>query len=308
MEKQLYTRIQLKRDTSANWTAHNPVLKNGEIILVDTAGGELRMKVGDGTKTYAQLPFTDEALRSQIVDTLDDKADKTQGIFYIEGSGTTDTTNKVAMWTGSHSDITEYYDGLIIAYKVGIAGSTTTTLNINGLGAVTVVRNITTAISTAYGVNAIVFLTYTTDSSGTAYWKVADYDTNNYAYVRQYYTTTNNNFPLLFKYDAGLTSTTSYVTKYTRTANNMYVNPSTGVITATKFAGSLTGNADTATKATQDGSGNVITSTYATKTALTSVQDDVDDVYAQFLDYQVAANARLAALESSVSEVENGAY
>lgn len=36
-------------------------------------------------------------------------------------------------------------------------------------------------------------------------------------------------------------------------------------VTATSFAGSLTGNATTATKATQDASGNVITSTYATK-------------------------------------------
>jgi hypothetical protein len=61
---------------------------------------------------------------------------------------------------------------------VGVAGASTTTLNINNLGAVTVVRNVTTAMSTAYGVNAVVFLTYTVDSSGTAYWKVADYDSD----------------------------------------------------------------------------------------------------------------------------------
>lgn len=66
MSNTINTRIKLKRDTSANWTTNNPVLLNGEQILVDTADGELRVKVGDGTKTYTQLPFTDEVLRSLI--------------------------------------------------------------------------------------------------------------------------------------------------------------------------------------------------------------------------------------------------
>ena len=42
----------MKKDTAANWTANNPVLLNGEIILIDTDNGELRAKVGDGVKTY----------------------------------------------------------------------------------------------------------------------------------------------------------------------------------------------------------------------------------------------------------------
>ena len=45
--------------------------------------------------------------------------------------------------------------------------------------------------------------------------------------------------------------------------NNFNYNPSGGVLTATKFVGSLQGNADTATKATQDESGNNIKATYA---------------------------------------------
>lgn len=93
--------------------------------------------------------------------------------YYIEGSGTTDSTAKTSNWTGSHSLITEYIPGLTIAYKIGVAGQTTTTLDINGLGAVTVVKNATTAISTAYPVNSVVILTYTLDDT-TAYWKVAD--------------------------------------------------------------------------------------------------------------------------------------
>jgi hypothetical protein len=106
-----------------------------------------------------------------------EKANKSEGVFFIKGGGTTDTTNKVATWTGSHEGITEYYDGLMIAYKISTAGSTTTTLNINGLGAVPVVKNVTTAISTSFAVNSVIFLVYTTDS-GTAYWKAHDYDAN----------------------------------------------------------------------------------------------------------------------------------
>lgn len=66
MGREFLSRIQNKRDTSANWTKNNPIILNGEIILVDTAEGELRAKIGDGTKTYTQLPFSDEALKNLI--------------------------------------------------------------------------------------------------------------------------------------------------------------------------------------------------------------------------------------------------
>lgn len=65
-EKQFKSCIQHRRDTSSKWTTENPILRNGELILVDTADGQLRFKVGDGNKTYTQLPFTDETLRSLI--------------------------------------------------------------------------------------------------------------------------------------------------------------------------------------------------------------------------------------------------
>lgn len=64
--KTLNTRVRNKRDTASNWTANNPILLDGEIILVDTSDGTLRFKVGDGVKTFTQLPFTDEPLRALI--------------------------------------------------------------------------------------------------------------------------------------------------------------------------------------------------------------------------------------------------
>lgn len=61
--KTFKTRIKQRRDTSANWESKNPVLLNGEVIIVDTANGETRTKTGDGTKSYTQLPFDDEGTK-----------------------------------------------------------------------------------------------------------------------------------------------------------------------------------------------------------------------------------------------------
>lgn len=109
-------------------------------------------------------------------------------LFYVEGSGST-VADKVATWRGSNDKITAYFPGLTVAYKLDLAGSTTTKLDINGLGAVTVVKNSTTAISTAYPVKSIALLTYTLDDT-TAYWKIADQNsTYSNASLGQGYTT-----------------------------------------------------------------------------------------------------------------------
>ena len=74
-EKTYDARVKWKRDTSANWTSNDPVLLNGEIIIVDTSAGDTRFKIGDGTKKYSQLPFEDEVVRSLI----SGKVDKVSG-------------------------------------------------------------------------------------------------------------------------------------------------------------------------------------------------------------------------------------
>ena len=72
-------RIQLKRDTDANWRAKDPQLLAGEMVFVDTNAGEVRTKVGDGTKKYSALPFTDEVLRNLV-------SDSSKPAFYFEGT------------------------------------------------------------------------------------------------------------------------------------------------------------------------------------------------------------------------------
>lgn len=58
----LNARIKFKKDTASNWTNKNPVLLDGERILVVTSAGEIRTKTGDGTKRFTALPYDDEAL------------------------------------------------------------------------------------------------------------------------------------------------------------------------------------------------------------------------------------------------------
>lgn len=59
-------RLRNKRDTEANWEKKNPLILDGEIIVVTTASGETRVKIGDGAKTYTQLPFLDDVLKNEI--------------------------------------------------------------------------------------------------------------------------------------------------------------------------------------------------------------------------------------------------
>ena len=70
------------------------------------------------------------------------------------------------------------------------------------------------------------------------------------------------------------TTTKAYITGTTAATTNtgtqifdtgVYLSATAGELVATKFTGTLNGNANTATKATQDASGNVITDTYSTK-------------------------------------------
>ena len=110
--------------------------------------------------------------------TIGDKNTTINSVHYIVGTGSTAGT-----WLGTDKSITEYYDGLTVAYKIPVAGANPTTLNITGsagtaLGAKTVYRNASSNITTHYGVGSVVLLVYTTNSSGTGSWQCVDYDSN----------------------------------------------------------------------------------------------------------------------------------
>lgn len=91
------------------------------------------------------------------------------GMPYIVGNGTT-----TGAWTGTSDRVTAYIEGLTILFKINVAGiSGGSTLDINGLGALPVNRNASTAVTTIYPVGSVIMLTY---SDGA--WLTSDYDAN----------------------------------------------------------------------------------------------------------------------------------
>ena len=61
--------IQLRRDNDYNFEPikNTFIPANGEVIFVDTAGTGLRVKVGDGQTTFANLDYIDKDTRDSIV-------------------------------------------------------------------------------------------------------------------------------------------------------------------------------------------------------------------------------------------------
>lgn len=106
-------------------------------------------------------------------------APKKAGVYLVKGN----TTGTAGTWTGDSSDFTDYYDGLVVAYDIGIAGASTTTLNINSNGAKTVYLRGTTKLTTHYAVGTIILLVYSADADC---WYKADYDANTNTQVRVY--------------------------------------------------------------------------------------------------------------------------
>lgn len=186
-------------------------------------------------------------------------APKKAGVYLVKGN----TTGTAGTWTGTSSDFTDYYDGLVVAYDIGIAGATTTTLNINGNGAKTVYLRGTTKLTTHYAVGTIILLVYSADADA---WYKSDYDSNGNTTIRVYRQDAsgyNKDYPLIASRtvaaDLGTVGTeSSYEAVYglisDTNANIPTTNPYTGeskfkTVTATTFNGDLSGNATTATTA-----------------------------------------------------------
>lgn len=78
--KTLETRIQSKRDTTANWNSRlNFIPLKGEIIIYtdrekDENGNDVPgLKIGDGLAYCIDLPFVDAVLRQKLLDHLSDQ-------------------------------------------------------------------------------------------------------------------------------------------------------------------------------------------------------------------------------------------
>lgn len=60
----LTAKIQLRRDTAANWATNNPILAAGEVAFTSdlfyTSTDQQRFKIGDGVQTWSQLDYVPE--------------------------------------------------------------------------------------------------------------------------------------------------------------------------------------------------------------------------------------------------------
>ena len=101
------------------------------------------------------------------------KVNNTKVIYEITGTGTTAGT-----WLGSHSAITSLFDGLTILYRLNVAGASTTTLNINNLGAKTVYTYASTKLTTHYPVNSVLLIRYNSKLNKGCWELVNGRDTN----------------------------------------------------------------------------------------------------------------------------------
>jgi hypothetical protein len=70
----LTAKIQLRRDTSANWTTNNPILLAGEVAFTSdvfyTGTDQQRFKIGDGVQTWSQLDYVPEGGASAYPENL----------------------------------------------------------------------------------------------------------------------------------------------------------------------------------------------------------------------------------------------
>ena len=104
-------------------------------------------------------------------DVARDVLNKQAHIFYVVGSS---TDSVEGTWTGAIEGLSEYYDGLTVLYVPAIAGASTTSLNINDLGAVPCHYSGETSMAVSYPAGVPILLTYQTGNTLVPCWKAGD--------------------------------------------------------------------------------------------------------------------------------------
>lgn len=57
--------LQIRRDVASAWAQENPLLASGEIGAETDTG---RMKIGDGSRAWSELPYVGQSLPGSSVD------------------------------------------------------------------------------------------------------------------------------------------------------------------------------------------------------------------------------------------------
>ena len=124
-------RLKHKKDTAANWNSKNPVLLDGEIVLVDD-NGTLRIKMGDGLTNFKLLPYFDAPMHAHIdnqnnphkvtksqvgLGNVDNTADADKSVNYATSSGHAITADGLTNVTATASEL-NVLDGITASTSI----------------------------------------------------------------------------------------------------------------------------------------------------------------------------------------------
>lgn len=203
--KQFNSRIQWKKDTSANWTANNPVLLNGEIAIVITNSGETRFKVGDGTSSYTALPFQDEFLQAAITE-VDDAL-----LTHETDTGNPHAVTKSQVGLGNVDNVKQYSASNPPPYPVTSVNGETGNVNLTAadVGALsTAGGTLTGNLTGRYLTGTWLQSTAVTNYNSSSYKGICIFDSSGWVYYRT---------PAQILSDIGATAASPFNTSYSGT-------------------------------------------------------------------------------------------
>ena len=110
MDKKIKTRIQNKRDTNLNWTSANPILLDGELIIIDHETEGLKIKIGDGVNSYDKLNYFNAVYSGEPVYSYAEIQRLDSAISRLEATINTIAvipSGMIMIWSGSQTAIPE---------------------------------------------------------------------------------------------------------------------------------------------------------------------------------------------------------
>ena len=152
-------------------------------------------------------------------------ASKGNTIPFVVGTGTTDSTAKKSHWAGTLDGLTAYYDGLLILYKIPVAGQTDTYLKLNDLEEKQIYINNTTKLTTHFPVNQPILLVYSASQNTSGCWMCLDD-----------YWTNSNTVPAAYSGTAAATAAYTASCDYWTATANSYLHFDIGYANTSKTA------------------------------------------------------------------------
>jgi len=145
----MIARIQIRRDTTANWASFNPVLSDGEFGVETLTNGDKKIKIGDGVKNWNGLDYfsASDVTYSQFMNHINNTADA-HGVDSIKNS-------IAAGLNGANAKIDNHISNTTNAHGVDVMKTDINELETNFAN---VYRNLTLHINnntSAHGINNI---------------------------------------------------------------------------------------------------------------------------------------------------------